>query len=252
MSFLSLSNYVWSALRPTTIEPKYQGEAFYKPSGAMGPLALPALALALVATVPIAAAYAVFAVSNPLVYFTVVGTAFLGVATGWLVYHAAKLAKVRNRIFVLGAALLAALVADYANWVTAIFVWAGEEQWIVLNPIEILQIVNLVARDSSMTINGIPIKGVVLQLFWATELVIIAYAAVNTALLKHGRLAFCEKSGTWATVKEEFGPFVGVLDPAKLREQAGRGDFSTCAAWPSPTGSVARPSYTAAGRTRTS
>lgn len=206
--------------------PKTSSPAYYRHSGAIDPLSLPVLLLVCTgASAILGAVYAHVIHYDPIIYLNLLETPLFGLGLGWAVFGAVFLGKVRNTRVVAVAAVCTSLLGNYLAWVVTLYIWTGREMvWIL--PADVLSIAWMAAEEGRWSAFGITPTGWFLCLLWIAEQAIISYLTYLVPVSRHRTLAFCEKSKSWATRSEEFGPFAAITDYDKVRAMVEAGDFS--------------------------
>ncbi|MEL6340929.1 MAG: hypothetical protein AAFQ65_13545 [Myxococcota bacterium] len=174
--------------------PKYSSR-FYRESGVapLGGIVL-ALVAGLGAALVLAPIYSALTFINPFVYINVLATLGLGFGLTVAVQAGANWGSIRNYKVVVLVGVLSALMAEYASWVTFIFMLT-ERGTIILDPLAIVEVLPLIAQEGYYTLRSAPVSGTILWILWGVEASIVFGFTILGAWGVSS--VYCEESGGW-------------------------------------------------------
>lgn len=172
-------------------------ERYYQSSGDVNVSgAITVAGLGLIAAIVLGFIYGIVAYYNPFVYLSFLGAWFLGVGLGMVVTKAAVFGKLHNIKVTLGIGVLVGLVGLYAAWVGWLYV-LNDYEYLMLNPLEILNFIQLAALLGVYEIFGWTPTGFALYAIWGIEAAIIIGGTVLNVMGGVNREPYCEDCGEW-------------------------------------------------------
>jgi len=171
--------------------------------------------------------YGIATMYMPVVELNIAATVCLGIAIGWLVGKGGELGKVRSRAILTVFAILLALLADYAGWITWLLAYY-EFKGFVVNPADVAAALREVAENGAWSIgliNGFTPTGVVLYIIWATEAALIAALSAVFAWRVVRHIPFCETCRRWVKDKTALPARESVVGGGAIRAALEAGDL---------------------------
>ena len=170
---------------------------YYKESGAISASAIAStLALGLVAAALLGFIYGIVTYFIPFIYLNAILAFFFGLGLGLALAMVARWTKIRNRAAFIAISTVVGLGGVYFAWVAWIYA-ITEFEMLLWNPLEILEIQQLIMMTGAWEIFGQTMQGMPLMLVWLIEAVLIAGNTVRTAVQGMGRTPFCESCERW-------------------------------------------------------
>jgi hypothetical protein len=175
---------------------------YYKESGKVPPAgAVIALVLGSLAAAILSVIYAYATNYIPIIYLNFLLTIGLGAGVGFAVGKGAEIGKIRSKKIVIILSVLVALVASYAAWVTAVYLWMGSEL-LLLNPLDLFEMIQIAAEEGVWSFKGSTPTGAALYGVWAVEIIVIIGGAAMAGLRAYPSEPFCESCDKWTKQKE--------------------------------------------------
>jgi len=205
----------------------------YRPSGRFHiPATGIAFGVALLAGLVVGGIYGALEAVNPLIYFTIIGTFFLGIGLGFVDTKLVTFARIRAPWLGVVLALWTAFWGIYGSWMgwMSTFLWQVDEAMFVWDPITLVSLMMLVMEQGAWEIKGHTPTGMELQAIWAIEALIIVGAAVWTAF-GQAREPYCEVSGAWYELEHE-NILLEAMDADSVKRACANGDLTAIAARP--------------------
>jgi hypothetical protein len=189
----------------------------YKHSGKFsfaGPVA--AIAIALIAALPLGMVYAYAVKWIPIVYLNVLMTAGYGLAFGAMTMWVLKRTKVRNTAVAALVALIVGLIALYGAW-NGHFHALWEDPPLVAPPLAIWVLMQVLYEAGSWSLRGSDnVSGIPLAIVWIIEGGVILVLTVVTAAEKIRSTPFCEATQRWLDRERKLDTLAPFSDPAQL------------------------------------
>jgi hypothetical protein len=201
-------------------------QLYYRPSGGISVAGQVYVFLAgLVITVLLSAVYGYVMYRVPILIVRMLIPPAFGAVVGFAITRICEQGEIRSTGFVLSAAFAFGLLADYAGWVSWIFV-ASEQRLFAVLPSDVLSIIVGLAREGEWELVSWTLRGVALYVVWTIEAVTIVAASVVAAATLRRLTPYCERCHRWVE-KLSSPPLEPVPDPVVLRSQLERGDFTS-------------------------
>lgn len=199
---------------------------YYRHSGRFTPAAVIfTLLIGLVVAIVSGALYGVIVYYMPIVYVNVLLTFGVGIGLGMIVGKMAMAQHIRNVPVVLFLALLCGIVAEYAAFVSWVYV-VTSQQVLVLNPSELLLILEAIAETGVWSLKNSTVKGGFLIGIWCIEALVIIGGTVQLAYSGIARTPYCEACARWLKETAIVGPFHPVKEADQLKSSLEQGDFA--------------------------
>lgn len=176
----------------------------YELSGRAGniwPIGLP---LGAVLSIILSIIYAYIMVYNPFIYFNLF--IFIGFLIGIFFIQSlvVNIAKCRSTSATRIYGTLIGLFILYTNWSTFLYVILQRYDLgmplmeILADPIQVVQLMSIIAEDGYYSIFGIDVSGIVLWIFWIIEAIGIVVAGIFGGQHVLHEEVFCEDCNRWA------------------------------------------------------
>jgi hypothetical protein len=200
----------------------YQHSGRFEPTG---PVLMALLGAA--GAVVLGTAYGPLIFINPFIYVSALGTVGFGIGVGYMVGLGARWGHVRSMAIVNVLAVCAALLANYAGWVSWIYA-LSEWEALIFSPKILIEVIQAVAKEGAWSIGSgdAPVTGIALYAIWLVEAALIIGACVWWARKTIMHLPFCETCKAWVTKAEALPKFAYLLGASKLTEQLENDDLS--------------------------
>jgi hypothetical protein len=193
-------------------------DRYYRSSGRVpfGAILLMQLAGGLTAAL-CAAIYAAIEWWNPFIYLTFLATFVFGFATGYAVNAAARIGKVRSRMFTGLIGTAAGILGVYLTWVFysyCLFRFGLKVELMLWNPLDLWDLMRQIMENPVWEMRGFKPEGWMLAVLWLLEAGIIIGTSAMAALADDK--PFCDPCDTW-TDSTVSGAIMPVTDPEALR-----------------------------------
>lgn len=191
-------------------------ERYYQSSGDVNVSgAITVAGLGLMTAIVLGFVYGIVAYYNPFVYLSFLGAWFLGVGLGWAVTKTAVYGKLHNNKVTLAISALVGLVGVYAAWVGWLYV-LNDYDYLTLNPVEILNFIQIAALLGVYEIFGWTPTGFALYAIWGIEAAIIIGGTVLNVMGGMNREPYCEDCGEWTKTEVITSSVEVVRNPGAL------------------------------------
>ncbi|MBV8465422.1 MAG: APC family permease [Burkholderiales bacterium] len=205
---------------------------YYRPSGRISPMVLPALLASIVGIWPFAWLYAWICDNIPFIYLDVFATLGYSIVAACFVYMAAAIGKARNPIIMGVLGWLFATIAWYVQWACWLNIVVHEHPADL--PLEIAQANSMVfsvhpewifafmaslLKHGAWTFRSLHVSGIISAICWVAEYVIIISFPIYLGYMVAGS-PYCEGEQHRANEKEMKLRFKLIEDTAEFVRQA--------------------------------
>lgn len=211
------------AVAPASAAPVESQPRYYTPSGKIDGKALALVpGLSVLVALVLGAAYGYITRYNPLIYIQFLVTIGFGFGMGLAVAYAGKIGGARSKILLIGAGLLAGLLAEYSGWV---FYVLAEGKEFMLGPGSLVSKIKDHAEDGLWQVKNWKPKGGVLYAIWGLEGIVIVGGTVIVSL-RGNTAPYCETCKRWQEEPVALWPFHPIEDQSTFIAALERGDYS--------------------------
>jgi hypothetical protein len=202
-----------------------QANRYYEHSGSMnmtGPIYMLISGICGSLVLGLIYGFAIFYI--PFIYLNFFITLGFGLFVGFIVGLGGKLGKVRNSTVLLLFGFLFGIFAEYTGWVSWIYASSSQEIF-TLDPLKILQILQILSNDGAWGIFGWTPTGIALYCIWGIEAIMIIGASTMGALAILASTPFCERCDKWIEEEDEI-LLEPITDAEELKSQLEQNDYN--------------------------
>lgn len=197
---------------------KYEASGKWTPAGAATGAVVAMIGGAIVGFV-----YGVVLHHMPVIYLSFLLTCGAAIGAGMAAQFGARSGSIRNEGVATLVGAVAGVVTLWASWVA--WAWASTEwEWLLLDPLELLDFVHFLAQEGVWSIFGQTPTGAVLIGIWSIEALMVIGGGLLLGVAFVSNTPYCERCEAWVDDETEIGP----LAPTKASDAAealARGDL---------------------------
>ncbi|MDP4088167.1 MAG: hypothetical protein Q8930_02710 [Bacillota bacterium] len=207
-------------------------QIYYKHEGGINPAGIiSSLLFGTIAAVVGSFIYSYAIAYIPFVYLNFLICIGFSALVGYAVAIGAKKGKIRNANLVFILAVLAGLLAEYAQWVTWLFAYSKQGIW-TMSLSEMKFWLSIILEEGAWSFKGTVVTGTPLLIIWLIEGAVIIFFGAFIARSEIAETPFCERCYQWVESKVKL-PNIQMIAPVSvIKGQMEAGDFSSLLAAP--------------------